>query len=134
MDDEEVYMKLIDTAKDTCIRHLIQQTDVYLGSLMQAVMVQRRKHGSLEFETEDSPTNKATFGVQVQEEAMEERDKVVYYTITHQISKRVSKEPSLLIRGMLKDYQLKELQWMVSLYTDKVDGILADDMVCSSLL
>ena len=127
-------MKLIDTAKDTRIRHLIRQTDVYLGSLTQAVMVQRSEHGGLEFETEGSPTNKATFGVQVQEEATEERDKVVYYAVTHRISKRVSKEPSLLIRDILKDYQLKELQWMVSLYTDKVDGILADDMVRSLLL
>jgi len=32
-DDEEDYMKLIDTAKDTRITHLLRQTDTYLDSL-----------------------------------------------------------------------------------------------------
>ncbi|KAM5542878.1 hypothetical protein V8D89_003265 [Ganoderma adspersum] len=32
-DEEEAYMKLIDTAKDTRITHLLKQTDAYLDSL-----------------------------------------------------------------------------------------------------
>jgi ATP-dependent helicase STH1/SNF2 len=40
-DDEEAYMKLIDTAKDTRITHLIRQTDTYLDSLAQAVVAQQ---------------------------------------------------------------------------------------------
>jgi ATP-dependent helicase STH1/SNF2 len=32
-DDNEAYMKLIDTAKDTRIAHLLRQTDSYLGSV-----------------------------------------------------------------------------------------------------
>lgn len=44
-DDEEAYMKLIDTAKDTRITHLLRQTDAYLDSLAQAVMEQQREGG-----------------------------------------------------------------------------------------
>jgi ATP-dependent helicase STH1/SNF2 len=40
-DDEEAYMKLIDTAKDTRITHLLRQTDAYLDSLAQAVVAQQ---------------------------------------------------------------------------------------------
>lgn len=133
-DDEEAYMKLIDTAKDTRITHLIRQTDAYLDSLAQAVMAQQSEHGGLEYESEDGPTNEATFGAQVQEEeATEDRTKVDYYAVAHRMSERVTKQPSLLIGGTLKDYQLKGLQWMVSLYNNKLNGILADEMVRSLL-
>lgn len=128
-DDEEAYMKLIDTAKDTRITHLIRQTDAYLDSLAQAVMAQQSEHGVLEFESEDGPTNEATFGAQVQEEeVVEDRARVDYYAVAHRISERVTKQPSLLVGGTLKDYQLKGLQWMVSLYNNKLNGILADEM------
>lgn len=127
-DDEEAYMKLIDTAKDTRITHLIRQTDTYLDSLAQAVMAQQTEHGGVDFETEDGPTNEATFGAQVQDEPVEDRTKVDYYAVAHRISERVTKQPSLLVGGTLKDYQLKGLQWMVSLYNNKLNGILADEM------
>lgn len=129
-DDEEAYMKLIDTAKDTRITHLIRQTDAYLDSLAQAVRAQQNEHGGLEidFETEEGPTNEATFGAQVLEEATEDKTKVDYYAVAHRISEKVAKQPSLLIGGTLKDYQLKGLQWMVSLYNNKLNGILADEM------
>ncbi|KAF8546993.1 hypothetical protein OG21DRAFT_1490621 [Imleria badia] len=114
-DDEEAYMKLIDTAKDTRITHLLRQTDSYLDSLAQAVMAQQNEHGGvdIEFETEDGPTNEATFGAQVlHEEPVEDKTRVDYYAVAHRISERVTKQPSLLIGGTLKDYQLKGLQWM----------------------
>ncbi|KAM5542867.1 hypothetical protein V8D89_003251 [Ganoderma adspersum] len=40
-EEEEAYMKLIDTAKDTHITHLLKQTDAYLDSLIQAVVEQQ---------------------------------------------------------------------------------------------
>jgi ATP-dependent helicase STH1/SNF2 len=30
--------------------------------------------------------------------------------------------------GLLKDYQVKGLQWMISLYNNRLNGILADEM------
>jgi hypothetical protein len=43
-DDEEAYMKLIDTAKDTCITHLLQQTDAYLDSLAHRTLNSLSRH------------------------------------------------------------------------------------------
>jgi ATP-dependent helicase STH1/SNF2 len=130
-DDEEAYMKLIDTAKDTRITHLLRQTDTYLDSLAQAVVAQQSEHGIVEygFETEDGPANESTFGAQVDQDAIETDKRVDYYAVAHRISERVSKQPAMLIGGYLKDYQLKGLQWMVSLYNNRLNGILADEMV-----
>jgi hypothetical protein len=65
-DDEEAYiiMKLIDTAKDTRITHLLRQTDSYLDYLAQAVVAQQSEHGHIivehGFETEDGPASGCT--------------------------------------------------------------------------
>jgi ATP-dependent helicase STH1/SNF2 len=132
-DDEEAYMKLIDTAKDTRITHLIRQTDAYLEGLAQAVVAQQTESGAgkdmMTFDSEDGPANEATFGAQISEEDTVEKGKVDYYAVAHRISEKVSRQPSLLIGGTLKDYQLKGLQWMVSLYNNHLNGILADEMV-----
>ncbi|KAI0932898.1 hypothetical protein AcW1_000117 [Taiwanofungus camphoratus] len=132
-DDEEAYMKLIDTAKDTRITHLLRQTDSYLDSLAQAVMEQQRDDGSgagdqAPFEVEEGPTSEATFGAQKFQDDTEDRSKMDYYAVAHRIKEKVTRQPSLLVGGTLKDYQLKGLQWMVSLYNNKLNGILADEM------
>lgn len=135
-DDEEAYMKLIDTAKDTRITHLLRQTDSYLDSLAQAVVAQQNEHGGLidyGFETEDGPTNETTFGAQVDQDAIDTDRRVDYYAVAHRISERVTKQPAMLVGGKLKDYQLKGLQWMVSLYNNRLNGILADEMVSAHL-
>jgi len=132
-DDEEAYMKLIDTAKDTRLTHLLRQTDAYLDSLAQAVVSQQSEHGGIVeygFETEDGPANETTFGAQVSQDDADTDRKVDYYAVAHRISERISKQPAMLIGGYLKDYQLKGLQWMVSLYNNRLNGILADEMVC----
>ncbi|KAL0945551.1 hypothetical protein HGRIS_014712 [Hohenbuehelia grisea] len=134
-DDEEAYIKLIDTAKDTRITHLLRQTDSYLSSLSQAVVAQQNEGGAppgLEYgvDQETGPTSEATFGAQAydMEDAAAERAKVDYYSIAHRISEKITKQPNMLVGGTLKDYQIKGLQWMVSLYNNRLNGILADEM------
>lgn len=131
-DDEEAYMKLIDTAKDTRITHLLRQTDAYLDSLAQAVVAQQNESGpasEIHFEQEDGPATEATFGAQIAaDDVNEDKKKVDYYAIAHRISEKITKQPSLLVGGTLKEYQLKGLQWMVSLYNNRLNGILADEM------
>ncbi|KAL4254551.1 Swr1 complex component [Abortiporus biennis] len=129
-DDEEAYMKLIDTAKDTRITHLLRQTDSYLDSLAQAVIDQQRDGHEVEmlpFEVEEGPTNETTFGAQrvVDDDSNTKMD---YYAVAHRIKEKVTKQPSILVGGTLKEYQIKGLQWMVSLYNNKLNGILADEM------
>ncbi|KAL1678736.1 SNF2 family N-terminal domain-containing protein [Schizophyllum commune] len=127
-DDEEAYMKLIDTAKDTRITHLLRQTDSYLDSLAQAVRAQQSEGGSM-VPLPTEATNEATFGAQVDPyESTEDKSKVDYYSIAHRIPEKITKQPSLLVGGTLKEYQLKGLQWMVSLYNNRLNGILADEM------
>ena len=38
------------------------------------------------------------------------------------------KQPEMMINGTLKDYQLKGLEFLVSLYNNHLNGILADEM------
>ncbi|TFK47940.1 hypothetical protein OE88DRAFT_1664908 [Heliocybe sulcata] len=133
-DDEEAYMKLIDTAKDTRITHLLKQTDAYLDSLAQAVLEQQNDDVhklAAPFEVEEGPVGEETFGAKnTLEDENVERDpkKLDYYAVAHRVKEKVSRQPSILVGGSLKDYQLKGLQWMVSLYNNRLNGILADEM------
>lgn len=135
-DDEEAYMKLIDTAKDTRITHLLKQTDTYLDSLAQAVVAQQnegQREENFFFETEEGPANEETFGATIAaDDVVQDKSKVDYYAVAHRISERITKQPSILVGGTLKEYQIKGLQWMVSLYNNRLNGILADEMVCFS--
>lgn len=131
-DDEEAYMKLIDTAKDTRITHLLRQTDTYLDSLAQAVVAQQNDGhdtGAPPQNADDGPTDETMFGAQKMVDPDEKSGKIDYYAVAHRIKETVTKQPSILVGGTLKEYQIKGLQWMVSLYNNKLNGILADEMV-----
>ena len=58
----------------------------------------------------------------------EEREKTDYYEVAHRIKEKIDKQPSILVGGTLKEYQLRGLEWMVSLYNNHLNGILADEM------
>ncbi|XP_028830250.1 transcription activator BRG1 isoform X2 [Denticeps clupeoides] len=51
-----------------------------------------------------------------------------YYSVAHAVTERVEKQSALLINGQLKQYQIKGLEWLVSLYNNNLNGILADEM------
>ncbi|XP_034386499.1 transcription activator BRG1 isoform X4 [Cyclopterus lumpus] len=51
-----------------------------------------------------------------------------YYSVAHAVTEKVDKQSSLLINGQLKQYQVKGLEWLVSLYNNNLNGILADEM------
>ncbi|GAA6046906.1 hypothetical protein JCM3770_003422 [Rhodotorula araucariae] len=134
-DDEEGYLKLIDTAKDTRITHLLRQTDTFLDSLAAAVSAQQNEaraeqdQDALEDATagEDGAVDESRFGAQPVF-AEETKDKVDYYNVAHRVKETITKQPSILVGGELKGYQIKGLEWMVSLYNNHVNGILADEM------
>lgn len=51
-----------------------------------------------------------------------------YYNVAHSIEESVTQQPQLLRppRGAtLREYQMVGLQWMVSLYNNRLNGILA---------
>ncbi|WRT63636.1 uncharacterized protein IL334_000559 [Kwoniella shivajii] len=139
-DDEDAYLALLGEAKDSRIGHLLKQTDSYLETLAAAVVEQQnddvhkdQQQFEMPFETEQGVgASEEMFGAKRQdgEEAGAERKagKVDYYAIAHRITEKVTKQADLLTGGTLKDYQVKGLQWMISLYNNRLNGILADEM------
>ena len=54
-----------------------------------------------------------------------------YHALAHSVGERVSTQPALLTPpsgGALREYQMVGLQWMVSLYNNRLNGILADEV------
>ncbi len=51
-----------------------------------------------------------------------------YYSIAHTVTESITEQSSLLVGGSLKEYQIKGLEWLVSLYNNCLNGILADEM------
>ncbi|CCD23418.1 RSC chromatin remodeling complex ATPase subunit STH1 NDAI_0B03840 [Naumovozyma dairenensis CBS 421] len=113
--DEEAYLKLLDQTKDTRITQLLKQTNSFLDSLAQAVQVQQNEAKLLN-------------GEEIKPLTDEDREKIDYYEVAHRIKEKISKQPSILVGGTLKEYQLRGLEWMVSLYNNHLNGILADEM------
>ena len=124
--DEEAYLKLLDQAKDTRITHLLRQTDGFLSQLAASVKAEQRKaaerygDGGADMVDEDSEED--------EEEEEGSARKIDYYAVAHRIKEEVHHQPSILVGGTLKEYQIKGLQWMISLYNNNLNGILADEM------
>jgi len=58
----------------------------------------------------------------------EDPENVDYYAIAHTITESISCQADILVGGTLKEYQVKGLEWMVSLNNNNLNGILADEM------
>jgi ATP-dependent helicase STH1/SNF2 len=130
--DEEAYLKLIDKTKDTRITHLLAQTNEFLTTLTNAVNMQKRSVGD---EVVPEPSAAAPpAGEAVVPKDQEEAENLDYYNTAHKVQEIVTEQPSILVGGKLKEYQIKGLQWMVSLYNNRLNGILADEMVCLPLI
>ncbi|EPX73648.1 SNF2 family ATP-dependent chromatin-remodeling factor snf22 [Schizosaccharomyces octosporus yFS286] len=119
-DDEAAYLELVDKAKDSRITHLLRQTDSFLESLTEAVRVQQSTiHGGNTSGKEEKLSNATA----------EDEDELSmdYYNVAHRIHEE-AEQPKIFVGGNLKDYQLKGLEWMLSLYNNNLNGILADEM------
>ncbi|KAI8802971.1 SNF2-family ATP dependent chromatin remodeling factor snf21 [Cladochytrium replicatum] len=117
--DEEAYMKLVDQAKDTRIHHLLTQTKSFLEKLTGAVVTQKESvvgGDPIDADDVDAMMSGA------------DKDKDEYYNTAHRIREVITEQPRMLVGGKLKDYQVKGLQWMISLYNNRLNGILADEM------
>jgi ATP-dependent helicase STH1/SNF2 len=123
--DEEAYMKLIDEAKDTRITTILSQTTEYLSNLTDAVLDQKTIIADGETYAEDAAEEEEGAAKGGDEAAMQD-----YYNTAHKIREIVTVQPTIMVGGTLKEYQIKGLQWMVSLYNNRLNGILADEMVC----
>ncbi|KAJ3147409.1 hypothetical protein HDU86_008024 [Geranomyces michiganensis] len=118
--DEAAYLRLVDKAKDTRITHLLNQTTAYLHSLTKAMSNQKASVMDQDLPIDNVPDAVAAEG--------DEAGEPDYYGSAHKIQEEVTEQSSLLVGGKLKEYQVKGLQWMVSLYNNRLNGILADEM------
>ncbi len=122
--DEETYLKLLGQAKDSRISHLLKQTNGFLSQLAASVKQQQRsaaeRYGDDDYPAEEEPDE--------DEDDEEGGPKVDYYQVAHRIKEEVKAQPNVLVGGTLKEYQIKGLQWMISLYNNNLNGILADEM------
>ncbi|KAL9631568.1 MAG: hypothetical protein Q9204_004178 [Flavoplaca sp. TL-2023a] len=121
--DEETYLKLLGQAKDSRISHLLKQTDGFLKHLAASVKQQQRQSAQ-HYGDMDMPDDELSGSDDEESDA----PKVDYYEVAHKIKEDIKIQPSLLIGGTLKEYQVKGLQWMISLFNNSLNGILADEM------
>merc|ERR1711871_1913021 len=136
----EEYAKLIQDTKNTRLKYLLNQTDSYIATINS--MIQEQKDTGVEFDSSLAVNAAKTEIKQVEEvraKALEPVDNVLgntsnstavtksYFENTHKKTEKVA-QPRMLKGGDLKEYQLAGLQWMVSLYNNNLNGILADDM------
>ncbi|XP_056642745.1 ATP-dependent helicase brm-like isoform X1 [Diorhabda sublineata] len=56
------------------------------------------------------------------------KEEQTYYSIAHTVHEIVTEQPTIMINGRLKEYQIKGLEWLVSLFNNNLNGILADEM------
>lgn len=127
--DEETYLKLLGQAKDTRISHLLKQTDGFLKELANSVKQQQRSAVNRwgEGDAPDDSEEEEDYDSQDEDDVRRGR-KVDYYEVAHRIKEEVTAQASILVGGTLKEYQVKGLQWMISLYNNNLNGILADEM------
>ncbi|KAJ3342843.1 hypothetical protein HDU93_000973 [Gonapodya sp. JEL0774] len=145
-DDEEAYLKLVESAKDTRITTILNQTSTFLKNLSAQVLAQQKAIGEGEpleidesqlFSDDDEEESDekgkvpATDFAGAAEESARRRKagKLDYYAVAHRIVEPVTEQPTIMNKGgNLKEYQIKGLEWMVSLYNNRLNGILADEM------
>jgi len=100
--DMNEYRKLVNQMKDDRIRTLLDRTDSYMKELSNKI---KSTHESVS--NGDGVTSSS-------------------YELALKLPSNVVQPINL--KGSLKDYQLKGLQWLVSLYSSQLNGILADEM------
>lgn len=124
--DEQAYLDLLKNTKNERLLQLVRQTDSYLMRIGAQVERQREAPEKGDGIGHQAFGEEMTDGGEVPIEAMRQR-RDMYYTITHAVQEEVQ-QPSIMVHGTLKQYQVEGLKWMVSLYNNNLNGILADEM------
>lgn len=149
----ERYMEMVNSAKNSRLIEILDQTHTYLLQLGARVMEQKRENEILASNKDANGKNAGMPMIVGEGEIKEEKDKdpeaeklqnaepegmgmkegicngtKEYYNITHTILEEIKEDPKTLQGGKLKSYQIQGLEWMVSLYNNCLNGILADEM------
>ncbi|KAL3133545.1 hypothetical protein ABBQ38_007396 [Trebouxia sp. C0009 RCD-2024] len=137
--DVQAYMKLVQSAKNSRLSQLLNQTDACLNKLAARLKLKGRSPSSSHATAaaaDAADTNNPN------EKGMLRRQAVIllaggaalqdsgeqWSRLASSFEADISQQPALLQGGQLRDYQMKGLRWMVALYDNKLNGILADEM------
>ncbi|KAG1686000.1 hypothetical protein DVH05_007301 [Phytophthora capsici] len=120
--DMEAYGKLVAEAKNERLTYLLSQTNSYLDSIRKLVRQHKKKHHVVdEYTAHYDAHHDGSKDVNADDD-----DDLNYLEIASK--GELPRQPLMLVGGDLKEYQLRGLQWMVSLYDNHLNGILADEM------
>jgi hypothetical protein len=105
--DMDAYSRLLEETKNERLKFLLGKTDECITQISS--LLQKRSTGD----------ENAVFA------SASAVSSGSYYASAHLKTEDV-RQPSIMVGGDLKEYQIAGLQWMVSLYNNKLNGILAD--------
>ncbi|KAK9288088.1 hypothetical protein L1049_016535 [Liquidambar formosana] len=136
INDVEGYLRMVQDAKSDRVNKLLKETEKYLQKL--GTKLQAAKALATRFEL-DMDENRSAGIVEKNETAVENDDESdqakhylesneKYYLMAHSIKESIAEQPSSLLGGKLREYQMNGLRWLVSLYNNHLNGILADEM------
>jgi uncharacterized protein (UPF0303 family) len=108
--DMDAYSKLLEETKNDRLKFLMDKTERHFSQISTSLLETRNKDGSVASSGGTSS----------------------YYASAHLKQEEV-RQPSILTGGDLKEYQMGGLQWLISLYNNKLNGILADEVSIESI-
>ena len=126
----EAYLKMLNDAKDSRLKEFMNQTDQFIDEIKGKINIQKEIIQDTKKRGEDTPI------VEVEKDDNTDKDNggkkdntgTNYYQTAHCKQEEIDSQPKMLKYGTLKSYQIKGLQWLVSLYVNNLNGILADEM------
>ena len=127
----EEYLKMLNDAKDSRLKEFMNQTDQFIDEIKGKINIQKEIIKDTKKTSEDMEIEEKKEEEKDTEKAKDEKkDKVGanYYQTAHCKQEEIEDQPKMLKYGTLKSYQIKGLQWLVSLYVNNLNGILADEM------
>ncbi|KAL0389353.1 UNVERIFIED_CONTAM: Chromatin structure-remodeling complex protein SYD [Sesamum calycinum] len=143
INDVEGYLRMVQDAKSDRVKQLLKETEKYLqklgSKLKEAKVVARHfetdmeesKGGFVEenediVENEDDKIRRSLLCASILQHYLESNEK--YYMMAHSVKENIIEQPTCLVGGKLREYQMNGLRWLVSLYNNHLNGILADEM------
>lgn len=121
--DMEAYTALVQDTRNDRLKFLLDKTGEYMDEISN--MLKGQQHGQV---NDNASTQEG--GVELvggSRLPLMKKETTSYYQSAHVRQEEV-KQPSILTFGTLKSYQVAGLKWLVSLYNNNLNGILADEM------
>ncbi|KAI8526239.1 hypothetical protein RHMOL_Rhmol13G0293200 [Rhododendron molle] len=142
INDVEGYLRMVQDAKSDRVKQLLKETEKYLQKLGSKLRDAKAMARQFETDVEDnraaSVVDNTEFGVENEDEADQAKASYIYahylesnekyYLMAHSIKESIMEQPSCLVGGKLREYQMNGLRWLLSLYNNHLNGILADEM------